>query len=90
MDLLPQAILFQSSILSVLNLIVQELDPKTVCLSLNFSSTDSEPISSLTFETPSIVIDCDNLNFYEVFKQGISLGCSVSTLFTFYMTVLGM
>lgn len=83
MDLLPQSILFQTSLLSVLNLILQELDPKTVCLSMNFSSTDIEPMSSLTFETPSIVIDCDNLNFYEVFKQGIGLGCSVSTLFTF-------
>lgn len=76
MDLVPQPILLQASLVSLLNLIVQELDPKVICLSRDTSLSDID--SKLSFEIPTVVINCDSIKFYEVFKQGIEQGCSVS------------
>lgn len=69
--------LFQTSLLSVLNLIVQELEPKAICLSLNGTNHGLD----LTFDVPTVAIDCSNDDFFEVYKQGIGLGCYVSTVF---------
>lgn len=80
MDLTPQSVLFQTSVISVLNLIIQELDPKSVCLSLNISSSKTELLlPELNFEVPSVVMNCDHFSFLQVFKEGIGLGCSVSS-----------
>lgn len=79
-----QSALFQTSILSILNLIVQELDPKSICLSMNVSS-DNEILPELTFDVPSVVMDCDHINFFNVFKLGIESGCSVSPLFFLFV-----
>uniref|UniRef100_A0A336MLL3 CSON003528 protein n=1 Tax=Culicoides sonorensis TaxID=179676 RepID=A0A336MLL3_CULSO len=78
MDLtLSHHVVCQASILSVLNLVLTEIEPHSVCIFTNNSNKHDISMFDMNLEIPSIVINCEDARFIETFKNGIKLGCNV-------------